>query len=62
MAGDPTLSALLGFRAIHSPLERYVYLRQLQAANPDDFRRLVALHAEEIMPFVYEPHRQRVTV
>ncbi|MGW1675059.1 NAD-dependent malic enzyme [Streptomyces sp. NPDC002324] len=43
------------FRGYDKPLNRHVYLRQLQDTNEILFHRLVTRHLEEMLPVVYTP-------
>ena len=47
--------AMEAFRAIADPLERYVYLRELQRASAETFYRALVREPLELMPFVYTP-------
>ena len=47
--------AMDAFRAIADPLERYVYLRELQRASAETFYRALVREPLELMPFVYTP-------
>src|SRR6185436_13442637 len=46
---------LANFRAIESPLDRYVFLTALQDRNETLFYRLLIDQIEEMMPIVYTP-------
>ncbi|ADI11788.1 malate dehydrogenase [Streptomyces bingchenggensis BCW-1] len=43
------------FRGYDKPLNRHIYLRQLQDTNEVLFHRLVTDHLEELLPVVYTP-------
>ncbi len=43
------------FRGYDKPLNRHIYLRQLQDTNEVLFYRLVTEHLEELLPIVYTP-------
>ena len=47
--------ALESFRALSSPIERYVRLRELQRADAETFYRALGSAPGELMPFVYTP-------
>lgn len=47
--------AMIQVRAAPDPLQRYLWLCELEARNPVLFYRLLVDHVEEIMPIVYTP-------
>jgi malate dehydrogenase (oxaloacetate-decarboxylating) len=47
--------AYKAFLSYDKPLNRHIYLRQLQDANEVLFYRLLTLHLEEMLPVVYTP-------
>jgi malate dehydrogenase (oxaloacetate-decarboxylating)(NADP+) len=47
--------AVANFRAIESPLDRYIFLTALQDRNETLFYRVLIDHVEETMPVVYTP-------
>jgi malate dehydrogenase (oxaloacetate-decarboxylating)(NADP+) len=51
----PHSGAIIGFRNASKPIEKYVYLRQLQQQDAASFYRLLMSNSMEIMPYVYTP-------
>eukprot|EP01023_Acetabularia_acetabulum_P045870 TRINITY_DN4674_c0_g2_i1.p1 TRINITY_DN4674_c0_g2~~TRINITY_DN4674_c0_g2_i1.p1 ORF type:complete len:556 (+),score=95.47 TRINITY_DN4674_c0_g2_i1:93-1670(+) len=43
------------FRSIPVDIDRYMYLRDLQATAPDQFFKLLMRNTEEILPYIYTP-------
>lgn len=48
-------AALTGFRAASKAIDKYVFLRKLQATDANSFYRLLMTNSMEIMPYVYTP-------
>ncbi|KAK3244840.1 hypothetical protein CYMTET_45564 [Cymbomonas tetramitiformis] len=42
-------------RAIDADINKYLYLRRLRLDDPNMYYRLLLLHSQELMPFVYTP-------
>ncbi|MFJ1974045.1 NAD-dependent malic enzyme [Streptomyces sp. NPDC087903] len=52
---DQAARAYEAFRAYDKPLNRHIYLRQLQDTNEVLFYHLLTRHLEEMLPIVYTP-------
>ncbi len=52
---EQRLRSYLIFQSKTSPLEKYIYLRDLQDSNETLFYNLVYHHLEEMMPIIYTP-------
>eukprot|EP00798_Chlamydomonas_sp_ICE-L_P026826 gene26826-4420_t len=40
---------------LKSPIDKYMYLRELQKTNSQQYYSLLLGHTEEVMPFIYTP-------
>eukprot|EP00270_Netrium_digitus_P013738 TRINITY_DN459_c0_g3_i2.p1 TRINITY_DN459_c0_g3~~TRINITY_DN459_c0_g3_i2.p1 ORF type:complete len:1056 (-),score=308.06 TRINITY_DN459_c0_g3_i2:222-3335(-) len=52
---EEEMTELLQLREMYTDLQRYLFLRYLQAKEPKSFWKLTMNNAQEILPFVYTP-------
>lgn len=50
-----TYHALRRFRSTKSPIQKYLFLRDLQLFNPRVYFHLLMTCTEELLPFIYTP-------